>query len=74
MTNKTYIITNTSGHSEKDSGAVTKKDGKLIKEADLAVNYPDVNVYSGDILFYINRVPVNRNISQSETYKMVFSF
>ena len=37
MTNKTYIITNTAGHSEKDSGAVTKKDGKLIKEADLAV-------------------------------------
>jgi transposase len=39
MTNKTYIITNTSGHSEKDSGAVTKKDGKLIKEADLAVKF-----------------------------------
>ena len=39
MTNKTYIITNTAGHSEKDSGAVTKKDGKLIKEADLAVKF-----------------------------------
>lgn len=40
MTNKTYIITVTSGHSNTgkiDSGAVTTVNGKLIKEADLAV-------------------------------------
>jgi hypothetical protein len=55
------------------TASFTISDG-INSDAILAVNYPDVNVYSGDILFYINRVPVNRNISQSETYKMVFSF
>ena len=36
--NKQKIITTTAGHSNVDSGAVTKdKDGKLIKEAELVV-------------------------------------
>lgn len=35
---KQYVITLTAGHSNVDSGAVTKtSDGKVVKEADLAV-------------------------------------
>lgn len=40
----------------------------------VSVDYPDVDNYSGKILFYINREPVNRNSLQSETYRFIFDF
>ena len=42
---KQYVITNCAGHSEKDSGAVTTKDGVLIKEADLTVKFRNAVLY-----------------------------
>lgn len=43
-------------------------------DAVVDVIYPDVKLYSGNVLYYINRIPVNRNIAQSETFKIVFGF
>ena len=37
MTDKQIYVTLSAGHSTTDCGAVAKKDGKLVKEADLAV-------------------------------------
>lgn len=58
-------ITSTSEIKGNSSGA---------KSAILSVEDPEVNVFSGDVLYIENRLPIIRNTSQSEQIRIVLSF
>jgi hypothetical protein len=70
-----YHQTEETGFEDFDLGDFVKSEGDSGSGQDVtAINNPEVQPYSGEIIFLENRTPVNRASDQIETIKLVLEF
>lgn len=72
-TNRLYLIDLT-GDYTSIVGSEIKGNSSAAAAAVLAVSDSEVDIHSGDTLYIENRLPIVRNINQTEQIRMVFSF
>jgi hypothetical protein len=69
------LVINVDGDAQSLTGSAEIKGASSgAKSAILSVEDPEVNTFSGDILYIENRLPIIRNSSQSEQIRIVLSF
>lgn len=68
------LLIDTDGSTENLSTFEIKGASSGAKSAILSVEDPEINVFSGDVLYIENRLPIIRNSSQSEQIRIVLSF
>jgi hypothetical protein len=67
--------TEETGYEDFDLGDYIRTEGDAGSGQDLtAINNPEVQPYSGEVIFLENRTPVNRASDQIETIKLVLEF
>jgi hypothetical protein len=74
VSNNELLLIDVDGDIDTIVGQEIKGATSGAKSAILEISDPEVNVYSGDLLYIENRLPVIRNDSQSEQIRIVFSF
>ena len=71
--NLLYII-NVDGDISNAIGSELKGASSAAAGAILSVTNPEIDIFSGDTLYIENRLPIIRNVNQTEQIRMVFSF
>lgn len=68
------LLIDVDGNIESLTGTEIKGNSSGAKSAILTVEDPEVDIFSGDVLYIENRLPIIRNSSQSEQIRIVLSF
>lgn len=72
-TNKLYLI-NLDGDISTIAGSEIKGNSSAATGAILSITESEIDIHSGDTLYIENRLPIIRNINQTEQIRMAFSF
>lgn len=74
VSNNELLLIDIDGSTENITTSEIKGNSSGAKSAILSVEDPEVDTFSGDILYIENRLPIIRNTSQSEQIRIVLSF
>jgi hypothetical protein len=69
------VLNNITGNVDSIvTNVVNQKDAPSISAKAISIDKPDINIFSGQILYIENRAKITRSTNQTETIKTVIEF